>query len=272
VKKTLFVLAFLAVMVAGVGAEKTRQGTGLDQSIQASLDPLGMQLVTKVYYRLPFVQQEGMLWESTKVEVGMQNNLSPAYDMLGAYIDISPIAIFDLALSVQAIGYFNGLGFGFYGLGGYSAAFDGDALKALPSKNALGYTLSVAPTLKFALGPLVMLDTFSLTYYSVDDESGFFYERVGNCVLAKNDIELQNQAYLLATVLEGVLAGLNDTVLYVPGSGYISHRLSAMGVYTTRLNETVSLNAVLMLGTYFSDRYYQYALYVAAQAGVTLAL
>jgi hypothetical protein len=272
VKKALVILALVAIAVNGVFGEKTREGTGLDQSIQASLDPLGIQLVTKVYYRLPFIQQEGMLWESTKVEVGVQNSLSPAYDMLGAYLDFAPIAIFDLALTAQAIGYFNGLGFGFYSLSGYGAAFDSNALNALPSKNSFGYLLTAAPTLKFAWGPLAMLDTFSMTYFSVDDGSGYFYERINNVVLAKNDIELQNQAYLLATVFPGVLAGLNDAVLYVPASGYVSHRLSVMGIYSTRLSDMVSINAVLIVGTYFSDRYYQYGLYLAAQAGVSLAL
>ena len=85
-KKALVILALVAIAVSGVFGEKTREGTGLDQSIQASLDPLGIQLVTKVYYRLPFIQQEGMLWESTKVEVGVQNSLSPAYDMLARII------------------------------------------------------------------------------------------------------------------------------------------------------------------------------------------
>jgi hypothetical protein len=272
VKKALVIIALAAIAASAVSAEKTREGTGLDQSIQASYNPLGVQLVTKVYYRLPFIQQEGVLWESTKVEIGVQNNFSPAYDMIGAYIDIAPIAIFDLALSAQAIGYFNGLGFGFYDLGGYGAAFDGDSLKALPSKNSTGWLLSAAPTLKVAWEWLAAVDTFSLSYFNVDSGTGYFYERVGNVVLAKNDIELQNQAYLLATIVPGVLAGLNDAVVYVPASGYVSHRLSAIGIYTTKLSDMVSLNAVLMLGTYFTDRYYQYTLYVAGQAGVSLAL
>jgi hypothetical protein len=271
-KKALFVLVLAMLAVTGLFAEKTREGAGLDQSIQGSLNPLGIQAVTKVYYRLPFIREEGMLWESTKVEVGIQNSLSPAYDMLGAYIDIAPIAIFDLALSAQAIGCFNGLGFGFYSLSGYGAAYDGDSLKALSSKNTFGYLLTAAPTLKFAWGPLVMLDTFSLTYFSIDDGVGYFYERIGNVVLAKNDIELQNQAYLLYTIIPGVLAGLNDTVLIVPASGYLSHRLSAMGIYSTKLTEAIAFNAVLMLGTYFTDRYNQYMLYVAAQAGISVAL
>ena len=77
--------------------------------------------------------------------------------------------------------------------------------------------LSAAPTLKYAWGPLVMLNAFSLTYFNVDNGSGYFFERIGNVVLAKSDIELQNQAYLMATVMPGLLAGLNDCVLYVRG-------------------------------------------------------
>jgi hypothetical protein len=272
VKKTICILALIGIVAAGIEAEKTRQGTGLDQSIQASYNPLGVQLVTKAYYRLPFVQQEGPLWESTKVEVGVMNSFSPAYDMIGPYLDFAPIAIFDIALSVQAVGYFNGLGFGFYDLAGYGSGFDDASLKALKSKNSSGYVLSAAPTLKYAWGPLVMLNAFSLTYFNVDNGSGYFFERINNCVLAKSDVELINQAYLMATVMPGLLVGLNDCLLYVPGSGYVSHRLAALGVYSTRLTETVSLNVVMMLGTFLTDRYYQYVPYIAAQAGVSLAL
>ena len=265
-------LVLLGIVAAGISAQKTREGFFLDQSIQASYNPLGVQLVTKAYYRLPLVTADGILWESTKIDLGVQNNLSPAYDMLGVYIDIAPIAIFDLALSAQAVGYYNGFGFGFYDLSGYSSEFDSAALDALPSRNAMGYVLSAAPTLKFAYGPIVMADTFSLTYFYADDGSGFFYERIANCVLGKSDLELANQAYLLATIMPGLLAGVNDSLLYVPGSEYLSHRLTALGIYTTRLSEKVSINGVVMMGTFLADRYYQYALYAAVQAGVSLAL
>jgi hypothetical protein len=271
-KKALIVVVLAALVVTGLSAEKTRQGTGLDQDVQASYDPLGVQFVTKVYYRMPFIQQDGMLWESTKVEVGVQNNLSPAYDLIGPYIDFCPIAVFDLLLMAQAAGYFNGLGFGFYDMGGYGAAYDDNTLSALPSKNSQGWLLTAAPTLKLALGPLVILDTFSLFYFYADNGSGYFLERIGNVVLAKSDIELQNQAYLMYTIADGIYAGLNDMVLTVPASGYLSHRLVAMGIYSTKLSDMVSLSAVLQLGTWLAERYYQYTFYAAAQVGVSLAL
>jgi hypothetical protein len=225
------------------------------------------------------VNKEGILWESTKIDFGLQNNLSPAYDMIGVFVDIAPIAIFDLALTAQAVGYYNFLGFGFYtlpsGTGpglGYDADFNDSALSALTSKNTIGFSLSATPTFKIAFGPFAIADSFSFIFFSVDDGNGFFYEVVNNTVLAKNDYELINNAYLLYTVVPGVLVGLNDYVLCVPASGYVSHRLVAMGIYTMTFSPRLSFNAVLQLGTFLADKYMLYWFYVGGQVGITLAL
>lgn len=271
-KKLILFLVLLGMVVAGLSAEKAKKGFYLDQSIQGSFNPLGLQFLTQAYYRIPLVNKEGILWESTKIDIGLQNNLSPAYDMIGAYVDIEPIAIFDLALTAQAIGYYDFLGFGFYSVSGYSAGFDDASLSALTAKNTSGYTLSATPTLKIAFGPIAIADSFGLTYFSVDDGSGFFYEIVANCVLAKNDYELTNNAYLLASVTPGVLVGLNDYVLFVPNSGYLSHRIVAMGIYTSRFSPRLSFNAILQLGTFLQDAYNQYIFYVGGQVGISLAL
>ena len=271
-KKLVLALALLGMVAVGLSAEKAEKGFYLDQSIQASYNPLGLQFLTQAYYRIPLMNKEGKLWESTKIDLGLQNNLSPAYDMIGAYIDIEPIAIFDLALTAQAIGFYDALRFGFYSLSGYNAPFNDAALNVLPSKNTLGYTLSATPTFKIAFGPIAILDSFGLTYFSVDDGSGFFYERVNNCVLAKNDYELTNNAYLLATVVPGVLVGLNDFLLMVPNSGYLSHRIVAMGIYTSTITPRLACNAVLQLGTFLTDAYNTGLLYIGGQVGISLAL
>ncbi|MGA2974076.1 MAG: hypothetical protein ABSF77_02075 [Spirochaetia bacterium] len=271
-KKLSVLFMLFAIVVSGIGAQKTQEGFYLDQSVQASYDPLGFQLVSQAYYRMPLVNREGVLWESTKIDVGLLNNLSPAYDMAGAYITITPIALLDITLSAQVAGFYDLLGFGFYSLGGYNAGFDNDSLALLSPKNTFGYVLSASPTFKIAIGPFVLVNDFNLTYYYVDDGNGFFFERVANCALGKNDVELLNQAYALWTILPGLLAGVNDYLLYVPGSGYVSHRLAAIGVYSTTLKRGLSFNAALILGTFLADQYFQYTLYVAAQAGISVAL
>jgi hypothetical protein len=271
-KRLILVLALLGVVVAGLSAEKAEKGFYLEQSIQASYDPLGLQFLTQAYYRIPLIDKDGVLWESTKIDIGLQNNLSPAYDMIGAYIDIEPIAIFDLALTAQAIGYYDALSFGFYSLSGYGDGFDDNSLATLTPQNTFGYTVSATPTFKIAFGPIAIADSFSLAYFSVDNGAGFFYERINNCVLAKQDVELTNNAYLLATIVPGVLVGLNDFVFVVPNSGYLSHRIVAMGIYTSKFTPRLSFNAVLQLGTFLADAYYQYTVYVGGQVGISWAL
>jgi hypothetical protein len=271
-KKPILVLVLLGIVAAGVSAERAQKGFFLEQSIQASYNPLGLQFLTQAYYRIPLVNKDGVLWESTRIDVGLQNNLSPAYDMIGAYIDIEPIAIFDLALTAQGIGYYDALGFGFYSVSGYGAGFNDAALNPLTPKNTLGYTLSATPTFKIAFGPVAIVDSFSFSWFSVDDGTGFFYERINNCVLAKNDYELVNNGYLLATIVPGVLVGLNDYLLAVPSSGYLSHRIVAMGIYSTSFTPRLSFNAVLQVGTFLADAYFQYTVYIGGQVGISLAL
>ena len=253
-------------------AEKATEGFVVDQNIQGSYNPLGLQLVTKMYYSVPLVHLPGVLWESTRIDFGIQNNLSPGYDLAGIFINIEPIAVFNLTLTAQATSYFKALGYGFYSLSGYGAGFDGPALDALTSQNAFGYIVSAAPTFKIAAGPIVVLDTGTFTYFNAGGGNGYFYERIGNTVLAGSDIELANQAYVLTTILPGLLCGVNDSLLYVPASGYVSHRINAIGIYTIKLTGTFSVYAALTAGTFLADRYFQYKLYAAGQAGVTLRL
>jgi hypothetical protein len=271
--RRLFVtIALLALLQSIAFAEPAKSGFFYDQNLQASYNPLGLQFVSKLYFRVPLVKAKGLLWESTKLDFGIQNNLSPSYDLVGAFVNIEPIAIFSLNATAQLAGFYKALGFGFYDISSYTSGFDSAALSPLTARDTSGYVLSVAPTLKAAFGPVAVLDTGTLTYYNVDNGQGYFYERIGNTVLAKRDIELSNSGYLLYTLKPGLLAGLNDSIMYVPASGYLSHRLNAIGVYTRDLNAGLSLYGAFMMGTFLADEYYQYALYVAGQIGFTLRL
>jgi hypothetical protein len=266
------VLLALAMASASAFAQPARKGLVFDQSLQAAWGPLGAQTVTKLFYRLPLSDKSGALWESTKVDVGFKNSLSPAYDMFGAYVDILPIAVLDLAFSAQAIGYYDALGYGFKSLSGYGAGFDDAALDSIQGKNAFGFMLTANPTFQIAAGPIVVMDSFSVNAFSVDDREGHFYEAIGGCALKKQDIELVNDAYALYTFSFGLMLGVNDSILYVPGSSYVSNCLQAIGVYSAQLSEELSFYAALTGGTYLEDRYNEGKLRITGQAGVTLKL
>lgn len=273
-RRSLALAAILIALAAAEAAfaEPAKKGLFFDQNVQAAYNPLGAQLGSKLFYRLPLSDKDGILWESTKVDFGIKNSLSPAFDMLGVYVDILPIAVFDLTLSAQAIGYFDALGFGFRSVGGYDAAFDDAALKSIPDGNAFGLMLTANPTLQVAIGPIAIMDSLSVNYFNVDGGEGYFIEAFGNCVLKKKDVELYNDAYALYTFDFGLMLGLNDSILYVPGSGYVSHCLQGVGVYSKALSEKLSLYAALTAGAYLEDEYLKGKPRVSGQAGITLEL
>lgn len=264
-----YICALLALTAHG---EPAVQGFYVDQALQVSHNPLGAQSITKLFYRLPVFEEEGVLWESTKLDVGFQNNLSPAYDLAGFFVRFEPIAVFDIALTAQFAGYYNLLGYGFLDLPSREASTDPNETYLPATRNAFGFVGSVAPTLKFAWKPFAATNTFTLTYFYADDGEGFYFERIGNVGLAKSDIELSNSAYLLAEPYPDFYVGVNDWILLVPNSGHLSHRLAGVAAYTARLSEFFSVYMGLFLGTFVSDRYHKYAFYTAAQFGISTRL
>ncbi len=263
----------LALLIAStVHCESARPGLRLDQSLQGSWNPIGIQLGTKLYYRIPLVRAPGILWESTRIDLGVTNELSPAFDFAGAYVDIEPIAFFDLELAAKALGYYKALGHGFNELPGLDAGFDNTALDGLGVRDSSGYLLSATPTLKAALGPLVVLDSLHFSYFDVDSSSGFFFDIVNNVVLAKRAWEIKNEAFAMADVGGGFLVGLNDTWLLVPDSLYVVHHVNLVGVVSAPWGRGKSFYAAVLAGFYLQDRYLRHELRAAGQAGLVFEL
>jgi len=269
--KRLIGIASALALASALIAEPAKQGLFLDQNFQAAYNPLGMQLGTKLFYRVPLSKEGGILWESTKVDLGIENSLSPAFDFVGAFVDIEPIAVFDLALRAQFAGYYDALGYGFRDLEGYDSDYDASALDSIDSRNAAGFFLSAAPTLKFALGHVAFSDTLHVNYFNVDGGKGYFYEIFANCALAKSGVEFYNDAYLLWMLDSKLMLGLNDSILFVPGSGYRSQTLQAVGVLNRSLSGKLSLYTALTAGLYLEDRYLQYKPRAAGMAGIQYA-
>lgn len=254
-----------------VASEPTNPGVYYDQSLQASHNPLGLQTASKVFYRFPVFAPEGMLWESTKLDLGFQNNLSPSYEMAGGFVNFEPIAFFSLAASAQIGIYYNTFGYGFYELSSYTSSVDPTEM-INPTQNAFVAILNISPTLKGAYDMFVASNTFGLTYFYAENGQGFYFERINNMPLKKSDIILTNSANLLINPIEGIYAGVNDSLLYAPGSGYLSHRLCGVLAYGLPINRGFSFYSGLFLGTFLSDQYFQYSFYTGAQLGVTLKL
>ncbi len=76
------VAAFSSLLFADDDEKKgegVREGLYLDTSLGASINPLGLALKADVFYRIPLIKRPGVLWRSTKIDLGVQEYLSPSF-------------------------------------------------------------------------------------------------------------------------------------------------------------------------------------------------
>ncbi len=276
--RLVLIVAFLVVPLAVASAQIV-----LSQNLAASVFPVGASAGTRVFYSLPLyggpeAGLTGVLWDNARVEAGINNQLTPAFDDLGVELFVEPIAVMDLRVRFARRWVYDTLGFGFIPLpeGGVSAppAYDGDTF----SRN--GTVLEITPRVKAAAGPFVFLNALMFRQVRMDlreGESGWFYEPVSDEPVRSDDWIIQNGTILLYTIPtatdDQVLAGLDNTLLWVTGDELRRWRISGMFVWATqRVVPGAEFSLAVLVGGYPRHRAYRLEsgeVYAALQTGLT---
>src|SRR5512136_3014541 len=92
-------VSILILSLAAIGpakAEKTHKGIYNFNSIGASWNPLGIQVDNRLCLRFPLSARTGILWESTKLDIGIQSSWTPADEVAGVFFTVEPVAFFAL--------------------------------------------------------------------------------------------------------------------------------------------------------------------------------
>lgn len=269
-KKTLFAvficLFFLFPLLAeestqvGESGEKTGPERGLSfrSALAAKVNPLGASFVNKIYYTEPlYGERSGVLWDSARIDMGITNYFTPAFNDISIELFAEPIAFFDFRVNAGVRTAYNLFGYGF------SPAESYDADPEDPEDDIeTGWFIRLAPTFKAALGPVVFLNTFTLSHFSFNAEYAgmeYLYEPLNAVVIKNNDYLVKNSTALLYKFpLEGetvVLSGLEYLLLYVPDSKFRRQELSFLGVVQFPLEEKeMSLDGALLLKAYLEDK------------------
>ncbi|MFP4619344.1 MAG: hypothetical protein ACLFMZ_10925, partial [Spirochaetaceae bacterium] len=86
-KKTLFAIFICLLPLFPLPAEEESEGPERGLSVRGTLaakvNPLGASLVNKLYYTEPlYGERSGVLWDSARMQMGITNDFTPAYDDL----------------------------------------------------------------------------------------------------------------------------------------------------------------------------------------------
>lgn len=281
-KKLLVIAAVCVVFLLPVSrpaAEKAVAGWNLTQSLGASINPLGLDAATRLFYTLPlFPARTGALWDSARIEAGFHNSLTPSYDTFSAFIRFEPAAVFDLHLSAGIRSFYDTFAFGYTPLAGYDVPFDSSTRADLDRTGAAGFRYSATPTLKGGAGPFLFASATGFVLFDMrgaDPDEDHYFEPVSNAVLKKFDGYITNDTLVLYDFGRGILGGVSHYFLYVPGSEYVSRRVTLICHVSRALGRNMTGTLSVMGGTYLRDRYNTWRdgrMYAAVQAGVGLKL
>ncbi len=280
-------LALLLLLSAGLlsAQQAPERGLSLRNSIGGMLNPTGVSIATRLYYTEPlYGDRAGVLWETARLEMGIRNQLSPAYDDVSLDLFVEPVALVDFRGNIGLRYAYNALGYGFTPLSSYESDYSDAGSR--PSETRTGFFVHLTPRLKAALGPLIFLNAFTWSHYSFNAEAdsqlqGYFYEPTNNVILKDSEFLMKNSTTLLYSLPLGgaetrYLTGVDYTMLYVPDSQYRSQKVSLMAAVQHQLKEwDMSIDAALLIGAFLENRYYAVSdgyISPALQMGLTKGL
>lgn len=126
--KTLGTWVTLAIALGAGGGEaaerEVRSGLG------AQLNPAGLRFELGVAWRWRLFSSTSALLDGAHVALGVTNQLSPAYNRLEGWVEISPLSILDFRAGAEGVGYFGTFG-SLVGFPSYDSDFSDDAREAI---------------------------------------------------------------------------------------------------------------------------------------------
>ena len=247
-KKRIVIFMFLFLVIIGVNAMELTNNVGVQY-------PLGFQIDTRLFQSIKLFDSKSILFKDSRIEFGIQNKFSPAYNYIGPRIYFEPIAVFDLTISGGFFTEYKALGYGFMKLTDYKSDFSDATLSNLEQSNANGYYVYANPEFKIAFGKIIFSHSFLINYWNFKNVNSYYYERITRSVLKSEDYNLENESYLFYKFNKKLMVGLDHYFLFVPGSKLISQRLTTIAVYTPNIKIFKKSYFVFILGPFIRDRY-----------------
>ena len=260
-KYTVFIVLFIYSSIFS-----TEKGLYFSQDIIACYNPLGGLFDSRLSYRIPLVKKKGILWESTKIDIGIQNEWTPADNFFGLRIQIEPIAFFDIFVRFGCYVMYDNMIFGYYGFADKNSNYDDETLENMESSSEQGYFIGISPTLKGQIGRVVFFNTLNINRFSLNTNE-YFLELRSNAMHYSEDLQLWNESFLLFEVNDKIMTGFNYSMIRVIKTVDRSRKINFTLVCEPKVKKVNSMYFLILCGLYFTDRVYKNNFYLGAVFG-----
>ena len=252
-------MALMVLFLPYAGAQEAVPGWNAHGGFAGGVNPTVLGVVGGVTHTTPLhPDRDGVLWDSARLEGGIEVLLNPSFTDLGARFFVEPIAVFDLTLRFGARTFYDTFGLGLASLDGYGETPPAASGEDYAGASGVGWFVGASPRLKLAVGPIVAANTFTATRYDFrSSDTSFLEEPLTLSAVERTDWVLENEALLLYR-LQNVPAsfsgiGPSYRVTWTPAALDIrepSQRLAVSGVYAFEPTDRVTVQAAVFLGMY----------------------
>lgn len=201
-------IVLLALVASNTAAADTPDALHLhiQERVAASGFPSGAIATTRAQLRFPLPRSRGLVFNNTFAGFGIRAAATPAFATVGGEVTLAPIDVFDVTARVSWLNYY-GVGTGLlpYGEVGSKLASVRSG-RADESVTGHAFEVTIAPTLKGRVGPVVLIDGWEITrLWLLPGEgtgSDFVYEPFRDLIVSPTDWAFEHQGLVLIDPLK----------------------------------------------------------------------
>lgn len=168
--------AAVLVALAAVPARAEPQ-RALSNTLGVAVNPIGLQDQLALSWRWGLTHSKNPFLSDAHVAVGATNTLTPAYERVELWAEVSPLSVLDVKVGLEPIFYFGTFGH-LAGFPSYDSDFSRTAREAIKDQavSRTGVRYHVSPTFKIKLGRVIARAGAEFEWWRVDGPGAYFYE------------------------------------------------------------------------------------------------
>lgn len=269
-KRSLALLVLIIGSIAHLTAQNHAGWWNAEAGIVGGTSPTVAGLRGQATYAWSlYPDREGILWESARIEVGVESLANPSFTQVAGRLMMEPIAVFDIVVSAGLRAHYDAFGFGLAELGSFdqtlpSVRGDTGDTNEPSGQNALGTYVAFAPTLKAAVGPVLVANTLTMTRYAYGESApSILEEPLSLRPVARDGWTATNNALALVSLdtrrLDFLSFGVEWNMAWSPfvAAPPANQRISAAGIAVAPLSDDLSLQIAAFAGSYLPGKPYE---------------
>ncbi|MCP4606351.1 MAG: hypothetical protein GY847_38540 [Proteobacteria bacterium] len=265
----LAIACAVAIISSSIPSFAESEGKGfnlfLSNSLSArALPRLAIRNRIDLNARYYYMNSDSLLWKNNYIGGGIGDSLSPATNTIAAFIEVEPIAIFNLRLEYGFLQYF-----GFFTcmlqFPDKNSDYSNEELSRKSDDNeavpALGHNFTIKPTLKLMFWRIIALNVATVEWFIMHKDD-YFYLPAHDTLAKTTDNVFTNAAFLGFIIWEKsedqrVVLGARHLYMRVTSTGIDRHALQGVAAWMIypKLWIFEKPKLVVVGGGYLSDRY-----------------